>query len=147
MTDSFVYFEAWPVSKDGKVVNPDGKPRAINDIATPNSKNKPKFETCGFVEQIGEVRFYYDHEIDPNDRRWTKQVVSYGNEEECKTSAGGLWSFDGKGADGNDQAPTYWKNEPAATASRSWSISWSCCRGKHGPKNYDDQQIEPKPAS
>jgi hypothetical protein len=123
--DTFEYYEAWEVDANGKVLG-----RHYDD----KSKLFAKKNSCGFHNQIGELRYYCRGDIDmsvgwqagnPNPKDNPGSNVIYGTK--CPTTPGSLPSS--KSGIGVWEKPPRAISNPTEESgtSRMASMKWNCC--------------------
>ncbi len=126
--ESFSYFEAWEVTKNGDVQDLAG----YTDRAAAVAKD----DTCGYANQNGTVRYYCKEDV--NLDGWHpgggKGVPNKFYGTSCPTTPGSLPSV------GGDSPPGFWiQKSPIAEApkenenggplaSRFLHVDWSCCQ-------------------
>jgi len=128
--EKFTYYELWKVGRDGDVqgIRYDDKSMII-------AQN----DSCGFTNQIGELKYFCADQIDindfkpgnPNHRNNPEASQYYG--KSCRTSPGALPS--------TGEGMNFWNKTPHAVSkptemsgtSRAASLKWNCC-GKQKDK-------------
>jgi len=121
---TFKYYEAWRVGLNKTV--PTNPPTmggtSYDDDANSGLRAN---ETCGISRQDGDLRFFEDSVTGDltTQHAWApKPTTYYGSDTGCGTTAGKLYSMDGKNG-----PPDFWGNNAIATGSRSAEFDWNCC--------------------
>jgi hypothetical protein len=121
---TFKYYEAWRVGLNNPV--PTNPPTMGGTSYDDDANSGPRAnETCGISRQDGDLRFFEDSVTGDlsTQHAWApKPTTYYGSDTGCGTTAGTLYSMDGKNG-----PPGFWGDNAIATGSRSAEFEWNCC--------------------